>query len=760
MTHKTSITGFPRMGENRELKKALESYWAGKTRAADLLKAASRLKKTNWLLQRDKGIDLVSCNDFSLYDHVLDTAVMVGAVPPRFVGIKDKLKCYFAMARGTDTIPAMEMTKWFDTNYHYIVPELQADTAFRLDASKPLLEYKEAKMLGFEPKINLLGPLSFLGLAKTDGEISPYAQADALIGVYKDLLRELAEQGREVHVQMEEPIFAKAPTALQLELLAAAYREFSAGSPKLKIIVSTYFEHSKEAAAVLADVPVWGLGLDFVRGEKNLEALRYLNGKRLIAGVVDGRNVWAADLGKSLKLLEDISRTVDKEKIIVSTSCSLLHVPYSLASEPESDLKKRLAFCVEKTDEVALLGRLFHSDKRSDEDERLLEENRRLFGERDRAKAISRLGAEPRDRVPREREGTSAERAALQKKAFGLPPLPTTTIGSFPQTAELRKVRRDFKNGEIGREEYEASVREYLDSCTAFQERIGLDVLVHGEPERNDMVEYFGEQLEGFHFTANGWVQSYGSRCVKPPVIHGDVHRPGPMTVQWISYAQSRTKKPMKGMLTGPVTILNWSFVRQDIPRREVAEQLALALREEIADLQDAGIGIIQVDEAAFKEGYPLRREKIADYEVWAVESFKLAVSAAKKTTQIHTHMCDSDFRGIVKTLEAMDADVLTVETARSGNGLLRIFKDTGYKNDLGPGVYDIHSPRVPSVEEFEMQIKARLEVLPVARLWINPDCGLKTRSWNEVEPALRNMVQAADRVRKTAVLAAREEQP
>lgn len=750
MTNKTFITGFPRIGEKRELKKVLENYWAQKSSVEELQNTASELRKKHWLFQREKGIDFISSNDFSYYDNMLDTIVLLNAIPERFINIKDRTEQYFAMARGYKSSVAMEMTKWFNTNYHYIVPELDDNMQFTLDASKILSEYKEAKNIGIKTKINIIGPITFLGLSKTRNGKNPYDYFDKILSVYKELIMEIAKLDDSIFLQIEEPIFVKSSTDQQLFLLKEAYQELASVSEKVKIIVMTYFEHSNEATKVLSETPIWGIGLDFVHGSKNVEGLKYIKNKKLIAGVVDGRNVWINDFDKTLQMLDTISQSISKEQILVSTSCSLLHSPYSLVAEPESDVKKWFAFSCEKIEEVAFLGEVFHKDQVSEKDKMRIEENHNLLKSRLASDFI--YNKKVSDRIKKLdktiRDGGAEERVLLQKKKLNLSELPTTTIGSFPQTPELRKLRRDLKNSNISVSKYESEIRKYIDACIAFQEEIGLDVLVHGEPERNDMVEYFGEMLEGFHFTRNGWVQSYGSRCVKPPIIFGDVSRPEPMTVKWITYAQSKTKNIMKGMLTGPVTILNWSFVRNDVPRSVVSKQIAVALSDEVKDLQEAGIKIIQVDEAAFKEGYPLREENIFDYEEWAVDSFKISVSTANKETQIHTHMCYSEFNDIIKTIEAMDADVITIETARSGNKLLNIFNTIGYKNEIGSGVYDIHSPRVPSVEEFKAQILTRLKVVNKSKMWINPDCGLKTRKWEEVKPALKNMVQATLEIR------------
>ena len=753
MKFKTTVTGFPRIGENRELKKALEQFWAGKISLQSLQQISSDLRKRHWLLQLEKGIDLISCNDFSWYDQMLDTAVMVNAIPPRFQSIEDGTTRYFAMARGSGTAVAMGMTKWFNTNYHYIVPELDGSTRFDLNADKIVSEYREAQSLGIRPKINVIGPLTFLGLSKTSQGENPYAYFDELFSVYQALIGRLAELDKTVYVQFEEPIFVKDPTAEQLYLLRLTYNQLARISEQVRIIVTTYFEHASEAAEVLADTPIWGIGLDFVHGPGNMAILDRLKGKKLIAGVVDGRNIWFNDLAKTVNLLGTISRKVSREQIIVSSSCSLQHVPFSLDREPDGPIRQWLSFASEKLDEIVALGRIFHAPTSGTGYRSLQDSNSRLLKEKASSTLVTRQDVRQRVKniCQTERDSSYHERNIFHRKILNLPLLTTTTIGSFPQTAELRNLRRDYRNKTISKEQYEQEIKNYIDACVAFQEEIGLDVLVHGEPERTDMVEYFAEMLDGFHFTQNGWVQSYGSRCVKPPIIYGDVSRPQPMTVHWISYAQSKTAKPMKAMLTGPVTILNWSFVRDDLPRSEVSRQIAVALSDEIEDLQREGIRIIQVDEAAFKEGYPLRRAAVPAYEKWAVKNFRLAVSKALKITQVHTHMCYSDFNDIIKTIEKMDADVITIETARSGNELLQVFARTGYSNEIGPGVYDIHSPRIPEVDEFIRQILSCLEVVPPDRLWINPDCGLKTRRWEEVKPALANMVEAAKAIRSLA---------
>ncbi len=750
------VIGFPRIGEQRELKKALEKYWAKETDFTEVEKVASELKARHWNYQKEAGIDFISSNDFSLYDNMLDTAVMLGAVPIRFKGLEEE-ELYFSMARGNKDAVAMEMTKWFNTNYHYIVPELSKEDNYRLNASKIINEYKEAKALGIATKVNLIGPITFLGLSKRVDRGDTYEFFGKILPLYEQLIKEISALDETVTVQIDEPIFVKDIEPKVLSLIKPCYDTLCNAAKNVNIIVSTYFEHANEAVKVLVHTPVWGIGLDFLYGEKNFESLEAIakSGKKLITGVVDGRNIWKIDLQSTASLLSRITQTIDKDQLIVSTSCSLLHTPFTLQYEEKMDpeIKNWLAYAVEKLFEVSLLSKFFFEgiEKFTAEEKAAYEANIEANHDRKHSVRIhNRVVQERTAGINKfERDGKYEERIAIQHEALNYKPLATTTIGSFPQTPEVRKARREFKNGIIDEAAYIKAMRDYIDECVAFQEACGLEVLVHGEPERNDMVEYFGEQLQGYGFSQNGWVQSYGSRCVKPPFIYGDISRPEPMTVEWITYAQSRTEKIMKGMLTGPVTILNWSFVRDDLSRSEVSKQIAMAICDEVDDLQNAGIKIIQVDEAAFKEGYPLRSENIPEYERWAVRDFKIAVSSAKKETQIHTHMCYSEFNDIIRTIEAMDADVISIETARSGNELLKIFAEVGYKQEVGPGVYDIHSPRIPSVEEIVAQIRKLLEVLPKEQLWINPDCGLKTRKWEEVKPSLENMVKAVQVIRK-----------
>ncbi len=714
------------------------------------------MRKRHWTYQKEAKIDFIASNDFSLYDNMLDSSILLGAIPKRFQHLKDE-ELYFAMARGNQDCVAMEMTKWFNTNYHYIVPEISKDTTFKLNSKKVIEEYKEALELGINTKINLIGAITYLGLSKSVDNSDLFAHISSVVKVYKELLEEISKLNSEIVVQFDEPLFVKDLEPKVLSLLKPVYDELSNVSKNIKIVVTTYFEHSNEATKILVNTPIWALGLDFIHGVKNFESLEFIknSNKVLIAGVIDGRNIWKSNFEDKLNLLNKISNVVSKDNIIVGTSCSLLHVPFTLSYEDNLDkeIKSWLAFANEKLKELNLVSKQFFGSKLSLEDIANIEKNRQDNIQRKVSTKIhnQKIQEEIKNLKKFEREDKFEDRIKAQREFFKYDFLTTTTIGSFPQTPEIRENRKNYKANLISKEEYETQIKKYIDDCVAFQDEIGLDILVHGEPERNDMVEYFGQLLEGFAFTQNAWVQSYGSRCVKPPVIFGDVSRPNAMTVEWIKYAQSKTSKVMKGMLTGPVTILNWSFVRDDIPRNEVTKQIALCINKEVDDLQNAGIKMIQVDEAAFKEGYPLRAENIKAYENWAVDNFRLSVSSAKANTQIHTHMCYSEFNDIIKTIEAMDADVISIETARSGNRLLKIFKEVNYKQEIGPGIYDIHSPRVPSVQEMVNQIKALIEVLPKEQLWINPDCGLKTRKWPEVKESLKNMVEAVKIVKNTS---------
>ena len=749
---KSFVTGFPRIGEQRELKFALESFWAGKTSFSEVEKVAAELKKRHWNYQIDAKVDLISVNDFSYYDLMLDNIITFGAIPPRFAGLSG-YDLYFSMARGNANSVAMEMTKWFNTNYHYIVPELSRDVKFNLNSSKIIAEYKEAKEAGVKnAKINLIGPITFLALSKTTDGSNALDHLDALSSEYVKLIAELSKLDNEIIIQIDEPIFVTDRAAELASKIVPIYDTLASVADNVKIIFMTYFEHANEAVAQVVKSKIWAIGLDFVHAACQEEALKLLSNsdKVLFAGLIDGRNVWVSNLDAKAEIVNKIKTFIPDERLYIGTSCSLLHVPYTLKYEENLSIKEWLAFGVEKLTELKILKKLVNGGEFCETGKCLIEANRAAIASRKTSTLVNDVNVQNRVKslTKFDRDTAYEERIKIQKETFNLPDLPTTTIGSFPQTPELRQVRNAYKKSLITKESYESEIKKYIDDCIKFQEDCGLDVLVHGEPERNDMVEYFGEQLKGYAFSANGWVQSYGSRCVKPPLLFGDVSRPAPMTVDWITYAQSRTSKIMKGMLTGPVTILNWSFVRDDKPRSEIAKELALCIYDEIDDLQKAGIKIIQVDEAAFKEGYPLRKENIPAYEKFAVDCFKLSVCAANASTQIHTHMCYSEFNDIIKTIEAMDADVISIETARSGNELLKIFKSVGYKQEVGPGVYDIHSPRIPTVEEIAAQINALLEVLPKSQLWINPDCGLKTRKWLEVKPSLENMVKAVKIIR------------
>jgi len=756
-----TIPGFPRIGPDRELKRALEAYWAGKLDETALRSTAAEVRRLGWAMQQEAGLDLLPVNDFSSYDHVLDTALLFGAVPPRYASPDGETDhdAAFAMARGRsggDDLPALEMTKWFDTNYHYIVPELAPRQTFHLADDKPFAELTEAQSLDLPAKPVLLGPLTFLLLSKTTDGSDPLALLDNLLPVYAEVVARLAAAGA-AWIQLDEPVLVMDRTEPELAVLVRAYEALARVKGNARLLVQTAYGHVGESYGTLVTLPVDGIGLDLVRGPENLDLLDrqgFPGDKWLAAGVVDGRNVWVNDLSASLRLLDRLGRRVDPDRLMVSTSCSLLHVPYDAERETEIDPEVRswLAFARQKLDEVSLLARAVNDGEAAVADQ--LAANREL---------LDAQRASPRRRNPAVRDRLAAlgpdserrpapypERAAAQRDRLHLPPLPTTTIGSFPQTKEVRAARRRFERGEIDAVAYERFLEDRIAETIAEQEELGLDVLVHGEFERNDMVQYFGEQLAGFAFTRHGWVQSYGSRCVRPPIIFGDVGRPAPMTVRWSAFAQGLSRRPVKGMLTGPVTILNWSFARDDQPRVETCRQIALAIRDEVADLEAAGIAVIQVDEPALREGLPLRRAAWDDYLHWAVACFRLATGVAAPATQIHTHMCYSEFGDIIDAIEALDADVLSIENARSGNELLATFRQHGYAQEIGPGVYDIHSPRVPPASELAANLRATLAVLDPAQVWVNPDCGLKTRTPGEVRAALANMVAAAREVRAT----------
>ncbi|MEQ4205184.1 5-methyltetrahydropteroyltriglutamate--homocysteine S-methyltransferase [Actinopolymorpha sp. B9G3] len=757
MAVRTTVLGYPRIGPRRELKRAAEAFWASRSDAETLHQTAVQLRRQTWESLRDAGVDDIPSNTFSLYDHVLDQAVLVGAIPERFAGLEG-LERYFAMARGTAGVPPLEMTKWFDTNYHYLVPELGPETAFRLDrdaARKPVAEYREAAALGIDTRPVLLGPVSFLLLAKPDTEapkgFRPLDLLPGLLDVYADLLAELAAAGA-TWVQLDEPVLAADRTPEEIQAVRTTYDRLGGLPPKRrpKLAVATYFGAIGDALQTLGRTPVEGVALDLVTSRADVERIAGagLARKTLFAGLVDGRNVWRTDLSGALATAASLLGSVGE--LVVSTSCSLLHVPLDLDLEHglPADLRERLAFARQKVAEVVLLGRALREGRSAIESE---------LSAATRARATARQGAvdaRVRARITALGQGTPrgdfAARAATQKAVGNLPLLPTTTIGSFPQTKEIRAARADLRAGRISAADYDAAMRAEIDRVIALQEDVGLDVLVHGEPERNDMVQYFAERLAGYASTDHGWVQSYGSRYVRPPILAGDVSRPEPMTVEWTTYAQSRTTKPVKGMLTGPVTMLAWSFVRDDQPLADTAKQVALALRDEIRDLEAAGIRYIQVEEPALRELLPLRAAQQPDYVAWAVAAFRLATSGVSDGTQIHSHMCYSEFGEIVDTIDALDADVTSVEAARSRMELVADLARAGYQRGIGPGVYDIHSPRVPSTDEIETALRLALEAVEVDRLWVNPDCGLKTRGYAEVEPALRHMVEATRRVRSS----------
>jgi 5-methyltetrahydropteroyltriglutamate--homocysteine methyltransferase len=762
----SNISGFPRIGPQRELKFATEGHWKGEVSADELLAVGRKIRLDNWRFMQDAGVDLIPSNDFSLYDQVLDAICLVGAVPERYghqSGPVD-LDTYFAMARGRQErgvdVTAMEMTKWFDTNYHYIVPELGPDTEFSLSSEKPFDEHAEAMHeLGIDTVPVLVGPVSFLLLSKAADnvpeEFDRLGLLEPLIGVYGEVLERLAEQGA-TWVQFDEPCFVEDRSERELDALRLAYEELAKVQERTRILVKTYFDHVGDAYGVLRDLPVEGVGLDFHRGRHNVELIANQGGltdQTLFAGIVDGRNVWIADLEHSLDLLDGLRDRAGE--IVVSTSCSLLHTPIDLDAETDLDdeLRSWMAFARQKVGETVTLARGLEGREQIagelDANDRALEDRRNSHRTRnpyvrERVAALSDADAR--------RDGAFDVRAEAQRARLDLPLFPTTTIGSYPQTAEIRKARAALRNGEIVESEYDRRMKAEIERVISFQEEVGLDVLVHGEPERNDMVQYFAEQMEGYAFTQNAWVQSYGSRYVRPPVLYGDVNRPDPMTVEWILYAQSLTGRPVKGMLTGPVTMLQWSFVRDDQPRAETCEQLALAIRDEVSDLEDAGVGVIQVDEPAIREGLPLRHDRWDEYLRYAVYCFRVATSSVKDETQVQTHMCYSDFGDIMERIQEMDADVLLIEAARSRMELLHDWERTGYDNEIGPGVYDIHSPRVPPAEEMAELLRAAAKVLPAERLWVNPDCGLKTRGWDEVDASLRNMVQAARQLREELV--------
>ncbi|MFA5702651.1 MAG: 5-methyltetrahydropteroyltriglutamate--homocysteine S-methyltransferase [Advenella sp.] len=756
--------GFPRIGAKRELKFALESYWKGESSRDDLKALGARLRQRHWSNQA--GLDLVPVGDFSFYDQVLDTSFMLGNLPERVQGFHgDPLDNYFRVARGRSAkgtedhsaccggVAAGEMTKWFDTNYHYIVPEFTAETQFKLDATRLLAQLVEANAQGVKAKPVIIGPVTYLAIGKAKDNSNKLDLLARLLPVYAELLETLSKAGVE-WIQIDEPILVTELDTDWQQAFNTAYQHLK--NTGVKLLVATYFGQLQENASLVANLPVAGLHVDAINDRDGVQSLINLlaNDKVLSLGVINGRNIWKTDLTAVLDWVEPIARSLGN-RLWIAPSCSLLHVPVDLETEQKLDaeVKSWLAFALQKLDELRVLGKALR-DGRDAVKAELASNLAALTARRNSPRvnnpavkaAVARVTAELG-----KRKSAYAERAIKQDALLKLPAYPTTTIGSFPQTAEIRHARSEFKAGRLDEAGYQLAMRAEIERSVREQEKLGLDVLVHGEAERNDMVEYFGEQLDGYAFSQFGWVQSYGSRCVKPPILFGDISRPKAMTVEWITYAQSLTQKPMKGMLTGPVTILNWSFVRDDQPRSASCLQLALAIREEVLDLEKAGVHVIQIDEAALREGLPLRKAQWQNYLDWAIESFRITANGVSDETQIHTHMCYSEFNDIISSIADMDADVITIETSRSDMELLDAFENFQYPNEIGPGVYDIHSPNIPTEQHIVELMKKAAERVPAERLWVNPDCGLKTRQWAEVIPALTNMVAAAKTLRAEA---------
>ncbi|TDE31837.1 5-methyltetrahydropteroyltriglutamate--homocysteine S-methyltransferase [Flavobacterium ranwuense] len=763
----TNNLGYPRIGSNRELKKACESYWAGKISADELLTVGATIRKQNWQLQAETGIDLIPSNDFSFYDQVLDLSLTLGVIPKRYQELaktNSTIDLYFAMARGSQKegqdVVAMEMTKWFDTNYHYIVPEFTKDQEFKLFTEKIIDEFKEANALGIATKPVLIGPVSYLLLGKEkEAGFHRIDLIDKLLPVYFEILQKLDNENVE-WIQFDEPFLALNLTDRERSAITYTYTEINKRFPKIKLILANYFDCFGENLDTVLALPVHTLHLDLVRCHSQLDDIlesgQLSSNVNLSLGVVDGRNIWKNDFKNSLAIIKKATDALGENRILIAPSCSLIHSPCDLELETNNatltpEVKQWLAFAKQKTEEIVLL-KYFASNEIDTTNSIRFQENTVANENRKTSTLIHNDAV--KNRVASittgddQRENPFAIRRKKQIDVLNLPLFPTTTIGSFPQTTEVRSWRAKFKKGELSQQQYDDLLQKETEETIRFQEETGIDVLVHGEFERNDMVEYFGEQLDGFTFTKNGWVQSYGSRCVKPPVIYGDVSRPNPMTVKWSAFAQALTPKWVKGMLTGPVTILQWSFVRNDQPRSETCTQIALAIRDEVVDLENAGIKIIQIDEPAIREGLPLRKEEWATYLDWAVKAFRISASGVKDDTQIHTHMCYSEFNDIIQNIADMDADVITIECSRSQMELLDAFADFNYPNEIGPGVYDIHSPRVPSSTEMVKLLEKASAVIPVGQLWVNPDCGLKTRHWDETKKALIEMVAAAQEMR------------
>jgi len=767
----THNLGYPRIGSQRELKKASEQYWSGKLPADQLINVGKNIRLQNWQLQKDAGIDLIPCNDFSFYDQVLDTSLMVGAIPRRYHTLMEEkqlpdIDLLFAMARGYQKdgydITAMEMTKWFDTNYHYIVPEFTANQKFTPFSYKTLNEFIEAKQAGFNAKPVLLGPVSYLMLGKEKEEgFHRLELIKRLLPVYLNVLAKLEAAGA-YYIQLDEPCLALDLTPEERQVFVKTYQDIKSQCPDLRIILASYFECYGQNLETVLSLPVHTIHLDLVRCPSQLDdilATKFTKTKtNLSLGLVDGRNIWKNDFSQSLATIDHAVEKIGSDRVWIAPSCSLLHSPCDLDLETNektlpAEIKQWLAFAKQKIDEVVALKQLAARENSVVVNERWMANIAAIESRKTSPlihnNAVAKKVAAITD-TDAKRTSPFAKRKLKQREALRLPLFPTTTIGSFPQTTEVRNLRARYKKGELTLQQYDAAIEKETEETIRWQEEIGIDVLVHGEFERNDMVEYFGEQLAGFAFTKNGWVQSYGSRCVKPPVIYGDVYRPAPMTVRWSAFAQGLTKKHVKGMLTGPVTILQWSFVRNDQPRSKTCTQIALAIRDEVVDLEKAGIKIIQIDEPAIREGLPLRKADWPEYLDWAVTAFRISASGVKDETQIHTHMCYSEFNDIIQNIADMDADVITIECSRSQMELLDAFADFKYPNEIGPGVYDIHSPRVPSKEEMVVLMEMAEAVIPIDQLWVNPDCGLKTRHWPETKKALIEMVDAARQLRKT----------
>ena len=749
------LSGYPRVGAKRELKFAVEAYWKGVKSEAELQETAAEIRRLNWATQKAAGADLVPVGDFSFYDHVLDLLCTLGGIPSRFGfdAANLTLEQYFQLARGNATQMAMEMTKWFDTNYHFIVPEWSADTEFKVNAKNLIAQIKEAKAQGHDIKPTLVGPitLTYLGKKKEDfGCRIEKILLPKLLPAYAQLLRELAAEGVD-WIQIDEPILATDVAQVWLDVFAPVYKELA--NTGVRIILGTYFAGVAEHVKLLGSLPVHGVHIDCVRAPEQLAvfAEQFPTNKVLSVGLIDGRNVWKANLTQVIDTLEPVKAKF-QNNLWIAPSCSLLHSPQDLAVEEKLDgeIKSWMAFAAQKLVELGVVKRALEHGKDSVAAE--LKASDAAAADRATNKLIHNDAVKARlANLPKgadQRKSPFAERIKAQQAWMNLPILPTTTIGSFPQTTEIRHARAAFKKGELSAADYDAAMKKEIAYCVEVQEKLNIDVPVHGEAERNDMVEYFGEQLQGYCFTQFGWVQSYGSRCVKPPIIFGDVSRPNPMTVYWSTYAQSLTKRPMKGMLTGPVTMFKWSFVRNDIPLSEVAKQIALALNDEVLDLEKAGIKVIQIDEPAIREAMPLKKSQWKEFLDWACESFRLSSTGAEDSTQIHTHMCYSEFNDILDAIASMDADVITIETSRSDMELLTAFGDFKYPNDIGPGVYDIHSPRVPTDAEVEHLLRKAMEVVPVERLWVNPDCGLKTRGWKETLEQLEVMMRVTEKLR------------